>query len=143
MDGLHSIANEVTITSLPTDIAEKERVSGIMTSGCGCNKRCSQQFSLEYVTSVRASCTELSHSELDMAILGQLMANMNSSSTVSTSARHKESERHKLYTSFDTGWGLAPCVKFYSEYCIMEWRLLQFFVLYTQECSQYFQSWQA
>lgn len=100
MEGLHTLTDEVTITSLPTDVAEKERVSGFMTSGCGCNKRCSQQFSLEYVTAVRASCAELSHCELDMAILGQLMAGMNSSSTVSTSARHKEGERHKSYTSF-------------------------------------------
>lgn len=97
---LHSIADEVTITSLPTDLAEEDLVSKFMSMGCGCVKRCSTQFSLEYVRSVRRQCAELEHAELDMAILGQLMASTNTSFTVSTVARHAESERQRSYTSF-------------------------------------------
>ena len=89
---MHSIADEVTITSLPTDRAEEDLVSKFMSMGCGCVKRCSKPFSLEYVRSVRRQCTELEHAELDMAILGQLMASTNTSFTVSTVARHAESE---------------------------------------------------
>ena len=71
-----------------------------MSSGCGCSRRCSSEFSTEHVTTVRASCAELSNSELDMAILGQLMASVNTSLAVSTAARHKEDERKKAYSSF-------------------------------------------
>ena len=97
---LHSIADEITITSLPTDLAEEDLVSKFMSTGCGCVKRCSKQFSLEYVRSVRRQCTEQERAELDMAILGQLMASTNTSFTVSTVARHAESERQRSYTSF-------------------------------------------
>lgn len=62
-------------------------------------KACSRQFSMEYVTSVRASCLELSHGELDMAIMGQLVAGMNTSPTVSVVARHKEVDREKMYAA--------------------------------------------
>ena len=62
-------------------------------------KQCSSQFMRAYITSVRASCLELSHAELDMAITGQVVAGMNTSYTVSVSARHKEAERKKMYTA--------------------------------------------
>ena len=42
---------------------------------------------------------ELSHAELEMAITGQLVDGMNTSCTVSVSARHKEAEREKTYTA--------------------------------------------
>jgi len=75
------ISDEVTISSLPTDEAERELISHFWTSGCGCEKAngkpCSSQLSLEYLTSVKESCLELSHSELDMAVMGQLLARMN------------------------------------------------------------------
>ena len=38
---------------------------------------------MEYLTSVRESCLELSSGELDMAIMGQLVAGMNTSPTFS------------------------------------------------------------
>ena len=52
-----------------------------------------------YLTSVRSSCLELSHGELDMAIMGQLVAGMNTSPTVSVAARHKEVDREEMYTA--------------------------------------------
>ena len=59
-----------SLPSLPT--VPKMRL--FMATGCGCAKQCSKQFSQEYMTSVRGACEELTHGELDMAILGQLMA---------------------------------------------------------------------
>lgn len=100
LGGLHTIADEITITSLPTDQAEKDLVSAFMASGCGCIKQCSKQFSVEYMTSVRESCAKLTNTELDMAILGQLMASTNTSTSVSTVARHQEAERQRAYTYF-------------------------------------------
>ena len=81
-----------------------------MTSGCGCTKargtQCCNQFTREYVTSARETCAELTHSELDVAILGQLTAGTNTSSSLSTGmlstgrAHHKETERKRVYTGY-------------------------------------------
>ena len=98
MQSLPRLPEVVTITSLPTDVKEDELICAFVSSGCGCNKKCSSQFTVEYVTSVR--CAELTHSELDMAIMGQLAAFVNTGSQVSTAARRKEGERKKTYTSF-------------------------------------------
>ena len=99
---LRTISSEVTISSRPTDEAERDLISTFMTSTCGCKKAggkpCSSHFSMEYLTSVRASCLELSHGELDMAIMGELVAGMNTSPTVSLVAQHKEVDR-VMYTA--------------------------------------------
>ena len=58
-------ATEVSIIDLPTDETEEKLLSQFMASGCGCTKvkgtPCFQQFSPEYVRSVRASCVELGY----------------------------------------------------------------------------------
>ena len=100
LGGLHTIADEITITSLPTDQAEKDLVSSFMANDCGYTKKCSKQFSIEYMVSVRESCAELTHGELDMGILGQLMASTNTSTSVSTIARHREADRQRASTSY-------------------------------------------
>jgi len=99
LQGLHRVASVVTITSRPTDTEEEVTVSTFMTTGCGCRKvkgaPCFRQFSLSYVEEFRASCVELTPAELDMVIMGQLMAGMNTSDTVSTIARHKDDDHEK------------------------------------------------
>ena len=100
--------NDSIITiGLPTDALEHEAVSQFMTSGCGCTKAkgkpCCEHFSQEYVTSMRQSCAELTHTEQDMTILGQIAACSNISSRVSSRmlstgrGRHKEADREKGY----------------------------------------------
>ena len=93
LTGIDAVADEVIITSLQSDLDERETITAFMNLGCGCRlvnkKACSEQFSLEYVASFRASCVELSRGELDLAIMGYLVAGMNTSSTVSTVSRHK------------------------------------------------------
>ena len=88
MQRLYSSAVNIVTTGLPTDELEHELVAQFMTSGCGCTKargtQCCNQFTREYVTSARETCAELTHSELDMAILGQLAAGTNTSSSLST-----------------------------------------------------------
>ena len=75
-------------------------VTQFMTSGWGCKKargtQFYQQFTHEYVTSVGQSCAELTHSELDMTILGQIVASVNTSGTVSIiKAHHKEADHER------------------------------------------------
>ena len=88
-----------TITPLVTDEVEQRLEFGFMTSGCGCvkdkGKPCLQQFSPDYMTSVRASCAERTQGELDMVI-----ASVNISTTVLTAERHTEGECQKSYTAF-------------------------------------------
>ena len=62
-------------------------------AGCGCKKggdgkQCCTQLSREDILSARQSCAELTRSELDMVILGQLRAHTNSSTGVVTASRH-------------------------------------------------------
>ena len=42
-------------------------------------------------------CFDLSHGELDMAILGQLLASTNASNMVAVESRHAEKERQSAY----------------------------------------------
>ena len=62
-----------------------------------CAKRCSSQFSKEYIKSVRAHCFDLSHNELDIVLLGQLIASTNTSSQVVRESRHLEKERESIH----------------------------------------------
>jgi hypothetical protein len=59
-----------------------------MEKGCSCRKwggkPCSFQFTLEYV---RLSCKELSKHELDMYIMGELVAFFNSSDVTSSNKK--------------------------------------------------------
>ena len=116
LQGLHTPASVVTITNHPTDIEENVTISTFMSTGCGCRKAkgapCFRQFSLSDVEEFRASCAELTRAELDMVIMGQLMAGMNSSEIVSTTARHKDDDREKCYTTF-THQGKPVCVKMF------------------------------
>ena len=116
LQGLNVVASTVTVTSRPTDTEEVATVSTFMSTGCGCHKLkgspCSRQFSLSYVEEFRASCAELIPAELDMVIMGQLVAGMNTSDIVSTLARHKEDDREKCYTTF-THQGKPVCLKMF------------------------------
>lgn len=59
---------------------------------------CSRQFSPDHVHEIRSHCFTLSRCELDMAVLGQLMAT-NCSETVVTESRHTQMARKK-YTKY-------------------------------------------
>ena len=86
------------------DIDESATVTVMMTATCGCHKGaasrpCSSQFLVDHFTAVRASCSELTRSELDMAIMGQLMAGMNNDQTTNTSSSHKATNRQRASLS--------------------------------------------
>ena len=93
----------ITTDLRPNDIQEDNLVSDFVSAGCGCSKwnrkQCSEQFSDDYFKSVRGSCAELSRSELDLVILGQLLACTNQSPGVVTESRNKEAECQRSYTT--------------------------------------------
>ena len=69
----------VALDKRQVDIDERATVSALIDFACVCKKGlgsrpCSSQFSADHLLSVLASCSELTRSELDMAVMGQLMA---------------------------------------------------------------------
>ncbi len=68
----------------------------------------SLQFSVHCVEEVRSQCASLSHNELDLVLLGQLMAASNNTDTVVTESGHTETLRQKTYTKY-THQGLNVC----------------------------------
>ena len=103
MQCMRNNADDIITTGLSTDVLKHELVTHF-TSGCGCKKargtQCYQTFTQEYVTPVSQSCAELTHSELDMAILGQIAASANTSATVTIKAQHKEADGERWSSSF-------------------------------------------
>ena len=86
-------------------LEDEEIVDRFLESSCHCQLYlggpCSKQFTSSYVLSARTSCLELSRNELDMVLLGQLMACTNQSEgVVDVAAKHKAAERKRTYTTY-------------------------------------------
>ena len=105
-----SSACDVEVQLRPCDQMEEELVAQFASTGCGCSKECSHQFPLDYIRDMRAQCYNLTHTELDMVILGQLAAGTNTSVKVVVESGHLERKRHKPYTTFHHA-GKAVCGK--------------------------------
>ena len=95
-----SCDRDVQLELRPCDAIEEQLVTQFAMAGCGCNKKCSSQFSADYFRDMRAQCYDLSHSDLDMVLLGQLLASTNSSDSVVVTSGHLEQERKKNYTTY-------------------------------------------
>lgn len=91
---------DVPVEMRPTDLEEEQMVTQFSTLGCGCHRKCSSQFSPQHIQDMRAQCFELTHTELDMVILGQLVASTNTSTDVSVESRHLKKERMRGYSTF-------------------------------------------
>lgn len=85
-----------------TSMNRRSIVDKFLRRGCGCQtwngRQCSIQFSIDHVQQVRASCLELTHNELDMAILGQLAATTHTSDKV-VQCHHAVRDRKRSYTT--------------------------------------------
>ena len=88
----------------PCDVEEEQKVDEFMSLGCGCKlsngSPCSNQFTTAYVKDIRLTLSELTTTELDLVLMGQLMANSNTSDVVVTESRHSATSRKKAYTTF-------------------------------------------
>ena len=81
---------------------EEERCKKFLADTCGCKmgvnkKPCSSQFKLEYLLEVRAQAALLTGDQLDMVILGGVMAGMNKGDDI-YHGRHKPAKRQRIYT---------------------------------------------
>ena len=106
MTAVHSAESiSIEIEPQPADTEEESVIASMMAAGCGCHRGvksqpCSSKFSMEYVRSVRASCAQLTRPELDMLVMGQLVACMNCQSTVQTGSRHSTKTRERNLCSY-------------------------------------------
>ena len=101
---VHSHTHTGTHTQTHTTVSNPLR---FMTSGCGCRRSCTSHFNRDHVLEVRAQCLELTRENLDIALLGQLMASLNISDSVVTESRH-------------AGIGRGPTIATRGDWCAMQ-----------------------
>ena len=61
------------------DLEEESKIDHFYSTTCGCLKACIKQFTREHVRLTRANVAQLSRSDLDMVLLGQVMASTHCS----------------------------------------------------------------
>ena len=66
--------NEDYLEWREADDQEREAVEEFVRAGCGCRWNCSSKFDAEHFTEMRDQCYELTHDELDLFLMGQIMA---------------------------------------------------------------------
>ena len=94
------------------DMEEEDKVTHFCSNGCSCSMKCSFQFSAEHIRLLRANVAQLDRSQVDMMVMGQVMAFTNCSKTPlhSSKHRHRYKEREKTSTVF-YHQGLRVCRK--------------------------------
>ena len=102
MGQVRSGERDVGIEERQVDVDERTIVT---TFTCGCKKGlesqpCSSMFSADHLVSVRGSCFELTRSELDMVVMGQMMAGMNNDTSTNSASRHLSRKRQKTASIF-------------------------------------------
>lgn len=79
---------------------------------CGCQlwngRSSSLQFSLEHVLDVCSQCATLSHNELDMVLLGQLMATSNTNDSIVTESRHAVNKKEDIHQLLPSEFVVCP-----------------------------------
>ena len=103
--------SSVPIDKRNLDEAEEQLIWQFAQDGCKCdlgpNKRpCCTTISVEHFRSVRCQMLELTHDELDLVVMGQVMAGCFSGET----SLHRGQQRGKSYTTF-THQGQRICQK--------------------------------
>ena len=96
---------EVTAAMRELDNKESELVTDFVSRGCSCDfgprkTPCSMLFPVEYYQSLRATFAEMSHDELDLVVMGQIMAHCYQSSTLHGHHSSTPEERKSTYNQF-------------------------------------------
>ena len=84
--------------------AELSKCQEFLRTTCGCKKAngkpCSSLFSEEHYRDLRAQASFLTHEQLDLVILGSLMATVNTDKFRPSYSRHKPAKRQKMTTTY-------------------------------------------
>ena len=96
---------EIAVSHRSLDDQEEARVRAFVDKCCECDNGpaktpCSMLFPVEHYRSLRATFTELSHDELDLLIMGQVMAHTYQSPMLQGHHTRTPAERKKTYGQF-------------------------------------------
>ncbi len=92
--------SDIGLELLLSDISEDQKVDLFMTTGCSCNNSCYTHFSRQYVKEMRLSCMGLTSVELDLIIIGQLIACTNTREHTATDNHNPAHDKKRSYTHF-------------------------------------------
>ena len=81
------------------DVKERQIIEEYFMEGCGCLRRCSSHIDESFLSKMRSNCAELTHDQLDLLVMGQLLAVVNYSAAT-TSMRHEPHHSIKKSTQF-------------------------------------------
>ena len=92
---------------------EEHSISQFAANGCACKHfnggSCCKLFPANHYREVRDQCRELTRSELDLVVMGQLLA-LSHSGDMTQAKKHKPKERKRSFTYFSHG-GHTICIK--------------------------------
>ena len=91
---------DVEITYRDIDIHETQCIHKFLEQGCGCTARCSSYFDESHYAKMRSDCLELTHDELDLVIMGELLCCTHDDDEVGPRYRHASRPRQRLSTRF-------------------------------------------
>ena len=96
---------EVTAVMREMDEKENDLVKDFASRSCGCDfgpkkTPCSMLFPVEHYQSLRATFAEMSHDELDLFVMGQIMAHCYQSTTLQGHHSSSPEERKVTYGQF-------------------------------------------
>ncbi len=77
-----------------------EKLADFLTKGCGCRLECHKFFDAEHYRDVRDQCSTLTREELDLVLLGQIMANIHVCDVVGPQSKHAPSPRQRARLDF-------------------------------------------
>ena len=107
---------EVSLDLRPCDIDEDRVVEDFMRRGCSCRKwggkPCSEHFSVDYLRETRLSFKDLTREQLDLILMGQLIATTNTS-TITKESRHQPQMRKHGYSTGHFHQGNAICAEMF------------------------------
>ena len=104
---------EVVINISDSREMEERSIARLAQGGCSCKHfdggPCCKLFSVSHCQEVRDQCRELTRSELDLVVMGQLLA-LTHSGHVTQAKKHIQKERTRSFTYFKHG-GHTICIK--------------------------------